>query len=235
MTKFNSQICFNCKTCELVNTEECNEYCPHYFAINWLVERSNIPQSKRKFHNLIPSESDVDNFARLNYVKDNVYPFVLRGNNLYLWSNNTQNGKTSWTINILLAYLQTVSPMDINEFKGVFVNVPSFLQRCKDNMNNYDSGFDYFKSRVRMADLVIWDDIATNATLSSYDSNVLSTHLAERHLNGKSNIYTGNVSGQLLENVLGKQLSTCIKRAGTHVIKLNGEAYKNNDFFADFK
>lgn len=220
--------------CNLVNSEKCNKYCPKFFTMDWLVQRSNLPLSKRKEYTLIADDCDVQEFRQLQYIQDNIEKFVKESNNLYICGSNAQNGKTSWAINLLLAYYKTVpqGQMDIN--KGVFVSVPTFLQKWKDSMNNYDINFEYFRNRLQTCDIVIWDDITSN-NLSTYDSNVLYTYLNERHLQEKSNIYTGRTSPECIENVVDYSLAQCIKKPGTHVIRLDGEAYKKNDFFTNFE
>lgn len=226
--------CLLCSQCQEFKTDKCNKYCPKYFTMDWLVQRSNLPLSKRKESLLVPDSCDVEQFRQLQYVQDNIEKFVKGSNNLYICGNNPQNGKTSWAINLLLAYYKTVPQGRMDIHKGVFVSVPTFLQKWKDNMNNYDINFEYFRGRLQTCDIVIWDDITTNS-LSNYDSNVLYTYLNERHLQEKCNIYTGRTDVHAINNLMDASLSSAIKKPGTHVIRLNGEAYKENDFFTDYK
>lgn len=226
--------CLLSSQCKDFNSDKCNKFCPKYFTMDWLIQRSNLPLSKRKESVLVPNSCDVEQFKRLQYIQDNIEMFVKDAHNLYICGNNPQNGKTSWAVNLLLAYYKTVpqGTMDIN--KGVFVSVPTFLQKWKDNMNNYDVNFEYFRNRLQTCDVVIWDDITSN-NLSNYDSNVLYTYLNERHLQEKCNIYTGRADVQNIEGLMDFSLSSAIKKPGTNVVCLKGEAYKENDFFADFK
>lgn len=225
--------CFLASQCKDYNSEKCNKFCPKYFTMDWLVQRSNLPLNKRKESILVPQDCDVEQFNQLQYIQDNIEKYVKESNNLYIFGS-PQNGKTSWAVNLLLAYYKTVpqGTMDIN--KGVFVSVPTFLQKWKDNMNNYDVNFEYFRNRLQTCDIVIWDDITSN-NLSNYDSNVLYTYLNERHLQEKCNIYTGRADVRDINQLMDVSLCNAIKKPGTHVIRLKGEAYKENDFFANYQ
>ena len=98
-----------------------------------------------------------------------------------------------------------------NGFKvrGLFVHVPSFLTKFKEIINKKDENFELFKKQLLEVDLVIWDDIAAGK-LSDYDHTNLLTYIDQRKLNGKANIYTGNLEENELIVALGNRLKSRI-------------------------
>ena len=63
------------------------------------------------------------------------------------------------------------------------------------------------KQQILNVDLVIWDDIAAGK-LTDYDHTNLLTYIDQRKLNGKSNIYTGNLNEEELIVALGNRLKS---------------------------
>ena len=63
------------------------------------------------------------------------------------------------------------------------------------------------KKKLTDIDLVIWDDIAS-VKLSDFDHTNLLTYIDTRKLNGKANIYTGNLYEDELIDALGNRLKS---------------------------
>ena len=76
-------------------------------------------------------------------------------------------------------------------------------------MNKKDEEFEDMKKQLLKVDLVIWDDIAAGK-LSDYDHTNLLTYIDQRKLNGKSNIYTGNLDRSELTDAVGNRLKSRI-------------------------
>ena len=89
--------------------------------------------------------------------------------------------------------------------KGLFINVPRYLLAIKDDINNKNDYANYIKNNVYGADIVIWDDIGTKVATSFEHENLLSI-IDYRILNGKSNIYTSNISCNELKEIVGDRL-----------------------------
>lgn len=234
MYKFDRENCLYKEICPFYNDKDnCIPQCHDYIVTNYMLENSNIPLSRRKRQILTAPECDIKAYESLGYIRKNIEEFVGKGENLYIFGKNARNGKTSWAINLMLKYFASMAPTRKFLVRGIFVPVPMFLQKCKDNMNNYDVQFEQFRDKLKTADLVIWDDIA-KTNLSTYDANVLYTYISERLLNNKSNIYTGNMNSAEMDKWLGYNLSNCIK-SNLYPIRLDGEAWGNDDFFANNK
>ena len=232
--KFNADNCLYKDICTLFGTEDCNSVCERYIMVNFLLHHSQIPVRHRVRKKLVAPQQDVKAYQFLNDIRNNVVDFVDSGNNLYIFSEQKYNGKTSWAISLMLKYFNEVWQGNGFRIRGVFVSVPMFLMKYKNVMSNPDLEFEQFKEIIRTADLVIWDDIATTK-LSQYDSGVLYAYISERMVNGKSNIYTGSMGKSDMSVCLGNNLCSCIC-SNLYPVKFVAPEWRDeNDFFANIK
>lgn len=207
---FDSDKCWYKTVCEYFgNEEQCNKRCIRYSEIDYLMYLSNIPKARQQPFQLIPEEVDMQAFLDLNEIKKDIENFVKQGENLYIYSSNFGNGKTSWAIKIMQEYFNRVWYGNRYRCRGLFIFVPSFLTSLKRNISNPTEEFDSFLTRIIEADLVIWDDIGANK-LSDYDYTQLLTYIDQRKLNLKSNIYTGNLNYEQLLEYVGTRLTSRI-------------------------
>lgn len=79
---------------------------------------------------------------------------------------------------------------------------------------------DYINENVLEADLVVWDEVAIK-NLSNYDHEHLLSMINVRLDQGKSNIYTSNLSKEDLYEKVGERLYSRIVNLST-VIELRG-------------
>lgn len=198
--------CWYKDTCNHYDTEKCNN-CIRFLEMSYLMTSSNIPKSNQFKNELIPTRIDLDNFKFLNNIKTNIVDFVNNGNNLYIYSKNFGNGKTSWSIKIMQKYFNDIWPGNGFKERGIFIHVPTFLTKFKEVMNKKDDNFEIMKKKLTDIDLVIWDDIAS-VKLSDFDHTNLLTYIDTRKLNGKANIYTGNLYEDELIDALGNRLKS---------------------------
>lgn len=218
---FDKEQCWYKTVCEhFDNTEICNKRCVRYSEIDYLMYLSNIPKARQQPFKLIPENADMEAFKYLNEIKKDITNFVKNGENLYIYSNNFGNGKTSWAIKIMQEYFNRVWYGNRYRCRGLFIFVPSFLTNLKRNISNPTEEFDSFLNRIIEADLVIWDDIGANK-LSDYDHTQLLTYIDQRKLNLKSNIYTGNLDYDKLMEYLGARLTSRIWN-DSNIVKLIG-------------
>jgi DNA replication protein DnaC len=188
--------------------------------MHFLMANSGIPSSKQSPIILTPTKEDIDAFVCLREIKDDVFNFVANGESLYLHSQNFGNGKTSWAIKILQSYFDRVWAGNGFRCRGIFVHVPSLLNKIKDNFNNNDEEFVLLKNLLITVDLVVWDDVAA-AKLSDFDHSVLLSFIDQRKLNDLSNIYTGNLGLKELPSAIGNRLTSRIWNDST-IIELVG-------------
>lgn len=201
--------------------ENCNEDCIRYLEMKYLMDNSNIPVNRQFPISLYPDNIDYDKFVRLSEIKETIVDFVNKGNNLYIGSKYTGNGKTSWAIKIMLRYFNEIWAGNGFKVRGIFIHIPTFLSKIKQ-FNAKDERFNEILKNIVDVDLVIWDDIASTG-LSSYDHSQLLTYIDQRILNGKSNIYTGNIDTlQEMQDCIGQRLASRVYN-GSEIIILNGK------------
>lgn len=205
--EFNKDKCWYNKSCDKFNTERCNKNCIRYMEMHFLIDSSKIPKSNQFKNELIPNKIDLENFKFLKSIKDDIVNFVNNGENLYIYSKNFGNGKTTWSIKIMQKYFDNIWAGNGFRPRGLFIHVPSFLTKLKDLISTKDPDFELIKKQLLTVDLVIWDDIAAT-NLSDFDHTNLLTYIDHRKFNGKSNIYTGNLDERELIDALGNRLKS---------------------------
>lgn len=204
-----------------VCTEECSNACIRYLEMKFLMDNSNIPKVKQMPQSLTAPKCDKNAFITLAGIKSDIVEFVECGENLYIASDKTGNGKTSWAIKLMLKYFDEIWAGNGFKPRAVFIHVPTFLLKCKD-FNNKDAAFDEMKNLLPTVDLVVWDDIAST-DVSAYDYSQLLMYIDNRLLNGLSNIFTGNYANRdRLEKRLGTKLASRIWSDSTQVIVFEG-------------
>ena len=217
---FEKENCWYKEKCNKYNTNKCNKNCIRYMEMDYLINNSNIPKGKQFKQELRPDKIDISSFDLLLEIKNDIINFVENGENLYIYSERFGNGKTTWAIKIMQNYFNKIWLGNGFKIRGIFIHVPTFLTRFKEVINKKDEEFEEMKNILSDVDLVIWDDIATGK-LSEYDHNNLLTYIDQRKLNGKANIFTGNLNEQELEIAVGKRLKSRIWNSST-VVHLQG-------------
>lgn len=191
---------------EVCTNDNCN-MCIRYTEMSYLMENSGLPKKKQWPVNLTPQKVDIKSFQKLATIKKDIEKFVQNGNNLYICSQYTGNGKTSWAIKMLLKYFDCIWAGNGLRIRGYFINVPLLLATLKD-FNNKD--INRIKNILMNVDLIVWDDIAS-AKLSDYDISQLLTFVDYRISQELSNIYTGNITDKnKLEQCMGSRLASRI-------------------------
>ena len=200
--------------------DNCEKDCIRYLEMNYLMESSNIPKGNQFKTKLIPNPIDTENFKFLNELKKDIVNFVNNGENLYIFSNTFGNGKTTWAIKLMQRYFNEIWAGNGFNPRGLFIHVPSFITKFKEIINKKDENFENLKQQLINIDLVIWDDIAATR-LTEYDHNNLLVYIDQRKLQGKANIYTGNLDELELERALGKRLKSRVWNDST-IVELKG-------------
>ena len=197
---------------------ECLNTCIRYLEMKYLIEQSHIPKSKQ-YPVILQAGVDYNAFCDLANIKDDIVAFVKEGCNLYITSNCTGNGKTTWAIKLMLKYFDEIWAGNGLRVRGIFVHVPTLLNQLK-NFNQPLS--EEYKQNLLECDLVVWDDIAST-DMSAYDHSQLLSYVDQRIFNEKANIFTGNLSEfDTLAKAVGEKLASRIYRTGT-VIEFKGK------------
>ena len=181
-----------------VCTRKTCDACIRYTEMSYLMENSGIPK-KKQIPVSLTAGIDIDAFKYLADIKSDIENWVREGNNLYICSEETGNGKTSWAIKLLLKYFDCIWAGNGLRIRGYFVHVPSLLLLLKDFGND---DIAKVKTILMNVDIVVWDDVASTK-LSDYDITQLLMIIEHRNLQDLSNIYTGNV-------ITKEQLGKCV-------------------------
>lgn len=211
--------CWYRKHCEKFNLN-CEINCIRFNEMYYMITSAKIPLGKQFNNKLIPQQIDVEKFKFLSELKKDMLNFVNNGENLYIFSSKFGNGKTTWAIKLMQSYFNQIWAGNGFTQRGLFIHVPSFLTKFKEVINKKDEEFEDMKKQLLQVDLVIWDDIAAGK-LSDYDHTNLLTYVDQRKLNGKSNIYTGNLNEEELIEALGNRLKSRVWNDST-IVELFG-------------
>lgn len=203
-----SNDCWIKEKCKKYLNNECTEeFCMKLFKLDSLYNLSLLSFEQRKHKDLLLDSSKIDEeiFIQLKEIQNNIEQFVLDGNNLYLYSNITGNGKTAWAIRLIQSYFNKIWYKTDLDCKGLFLSVPRYLLAIKDNINSFNEYADFIKNNIFNADIVVWDDIGTKAATSFEHENMLSI-IDNRMCSNKCNIFTSNVYPQELRELAGDRL-----------------------------
>lgn len=197
-------------------------FCTKLFKLNELYNNSMLSSEQRKFIKIrLDSDgTDFKEFSCLKNLQNNIEDFVSSGGNLYLWSMRCGNGKTLWSIRLLQSYLNKIWYKSDLKCKALFIHVPTYLLALKNAITKQSDYVDYINENVLEADLVVWDEVAIK-NLSNYDHEHLLSMINVRLDQGKSNIYTSNLSKEDLYEKVGERLYSRIVNLST-VIELRG-------------
>ena len=105
--------------------------CIRYSEMKYLMENSGLPKKKQMPIQLNGS-SDSKAFQLLADIKDDIVNFVNNGESLYIFSQYTGNGKTSWSIKLLLKYFDSIWAGNGFRIRGYFQHVPTLFNTLKD-------------------------------------------------------------------------------------------------------
>ena len=213
---FDKSKCWYVGGCGKYGNPECNASCIRYMEMDFLMQNSGIPRNRQYAVLLTPSKQDVKSFVTLKEIKDDIVNFVENGENVYIYSDNFGNGKTTWAIKLMQKYFDDIWAGNGFRCRGIFIHVPTFLTKIKEGISRKDEDFETLKSRLMTVDLVIWDDIAATK-LGDFDHANLLTYIDQRKLNQLSNIYTGNLPYEELQDALGNRLSSRVWNDSTPV------------------
>jgi len=174
-----------------------------------LFKQSNLPEALWNYKELVCHEKDLQSYKQLQAKSDVILNFIEAGNNLYIYSENCGNGKTTWAIRLMYSYFDKIWHKSCFDCKALFVSVPKFLYNCKRSISQDVKGFEELCNLISEVDLVIWDDIG-EMKASDYEHQILFQYIDDRINSKKSNIYTSNKSKEQLEDVLGVRLASRI-------------------------
>lgn len=219
--EFDKNKCWWRFSCPLYGDEkECTPSCLRYVKMHYLVTQSLLTEKQQCPKKLFPEAVDVDAFRHLSKIKDNIVEWVADGNNLMIWSQINGNGKTAFSVKLLLSYLANIWVSSDFQTRALFINVTRFLTGLKDSISIDSEYVNHIKDTVLLADLVVWDDIGIK-NLTGFEHDYLYTYINNRIDNGKANIFTANLTGTDLREAVGDRLYSRIVN-GSDVVQFKG-------------
>ena len=217
---FDREACWYKQVCGKYSTSECDRGCVRYIKMHFLVTNALLTNKQQGLTKLKPEKIDLKKFSRLNEIKNSIVDFVNTGKNLCIYSNNNGNGKTEWSIKLILRYLSEIWHRDSFTVRAIFINVTRLLNACKDNISTKSDYLKHIKEHIFDCDIVIWDDIGIKG-LTSYEHDILYNYINYRIDAGKSNIYTANTIGENFSGMVGDRLYSRIVNC-SEIIEFNG-------------
>ena len=202
----------NCPYKNKCNGIDCDkDFCMRKYRLDCLYDNSLLTDKQRQVGRLFTDKdgTDLHEFQRLADLEKKMDAFVDAGANLYLHSYNCGNGKTSWSVRLMVGYFSKIWYKSTFKCQALFISVPRYLLALKENISNKNDYAEFINKNVLDADLVVWDDIATKIG-TEFELNHLLNIINTRMDNGKSNIFTSNLGSKELANSLGERLASRI-------------------------
>lgn len=212
--------CYAKDYCKMYMSEKCNERCDFWWKLNSLYEQSNIPVRYRYDIPLRPEQVDREAFYELKDFMDNIVDNVEEGNSLYLFSEGTGNGKTTWASKIANRYIRKIVSQSTLEDEVLYINVSIFLDLLKKQFSEYDPQTQLLQEKAFNCKLLILDDIGAEKP-SEYVRERLYDLINHRYTNILTTIYTSNLSPIELGDRLGSRIESRVKSAKQIELKGN--------------
>lgn len=202
-----------------------NNFCMRYFKIDKILDNAMLSPKQRKDIKLVldSDKSDYNSYATLNKFKESIMNNIEDNVNLYIYSEITGNGKTSWAIKLLTEYVKkNWINIQINSRPVLFINVPQYLLELKLNIRSQSEYVQIVQDNFLKADLIVWDDIGTK-TASDFELEYLLSMIDNRQrLERKVDIYTSNIIPTELQKYVGDRLASRILNT-SQLIEFKGQ------------
>ena len=170
--------CFVRDSCAKFSKGLCpkDSFCLKLFKLESLYDLAMLSESQRKHIDLRIDADGTDraSFVKLRSIEDDIENFIHKGKNIYLYSSNCGNGKTSWAIRLLQSYMNKIWYKTDISCRALFISVPRFFIMLKDNISEKNEYIRKIKENVFDCDLVVWDDIGTKVGTEFEIENLLS-------------------------------------------------------------
>lgn len=210
------------------NKKDCgSQFCLRKYKLDCLYNEALISESQRKHISLrVDGDgTDLAEFKRLANIEKNIYEFVSERQNLYLHSNVCGNGKSTWSLRICAAYMESIWAQTALSCRVLFISVPKFLLASKDRISEKNEYYDHVKANYLSADIVVWDDIAAKA-VTEYEMSQLLSMIDGRLALEKTNIFTSNLNPEQMMSALGERIASRICNKSID-IELHGSDKRN--------
>ena len=75
----------------------------------------------------------------------------------------------------------------------------------RDSISGHNEYYEFVKQHIKEVDLVVWDEIGVRA-VSEWEHSQFLMFINERLDSGKSNIFTSNIFGDQLKEIIGDRI-----------------------------
>lgn len=188
---------------------ECNEYCGGYRVLKTLYSLSRIPVKYQYHIPLTPAMEDLPKYEELQNFMEQIVENVEAGEGLYIWSEGTGNGKTTWATKIVGYYFRKIAFDSGLENEGLYIYLPTFLEDLRKSYGNPDPDFEEVLEMVKSCKILIIDDIGAEKP-SEWVTERLLSFINTRVTNGLSTIYTSNISLDMIGARMGDRVRSRI-------------------------
>lgn len=210
----------SCLFADRCNKIDCDkDFCVKKFKLDYLFDQALLSEKHKKelVLRVDADKRDLEAFKYLKSIQNSVEKFVENGDNLYIHSLISGNGKTSFAIKILKEYFYRIWFKSDLRCRGLYIHVPKYLISLKDNISEKSDYVQHIKKNALDADLVIFDEVGTKS-LTSFEFENILTIINARLDYGKANIYTSNLTNEELLDNLGSRLYSRIVNNSNDVV-----------------
>lgn len=190
------------------NHVDCDKnFCLKLFKMNQLFNLTLLNERDKQDIKLRadPDGTDLEELTYLKSLLDNVVKFVDRGDNLYLHSLGSGNGKSTTGKKAIKAFLNCIWYKSDIRCRALFIHVPRFLLEMKQNITKKSEYAQFILDNALEADLVVFDEVATKE-LSNFEFEHILNIINNRLEAGKANIFTSNVTNEEFLDKMGSRL-----------------------------
>lgn len=198
---------FNCIRIENCNVNNCP--CVWYNHFIYLCEKARIPMNRISSKKLV--EINNESFFRYNNIKSKIVDFVEGRNNLIITVNSKENDIVDYGIKLLLNYFSQISYSCQYNTYGLFIDVPQYIDKLKDNIKVQDEDFIRLKQSIDEVPLLVLNNMIPSE--SKYINEIFYRHISCRANNRLSTVIvrladnTNASSDNLLNMLKGIYLS----------------------------
>lgn len=206
--------------CKRHNTEKCHEHCDVYVILKAIYSQTYLPKKYQYEKAIKPQQEDLGAFRLLSKWREDIVEHVEDGDNLFLYSPTTGNGKTSWATKMANFYIRKTVFTGKIENLVLYINVTDFLEKLRASYKGEVEGIDELKAKLRKAKIVIMDDLGAEKP-SEWARERLYEVINHRDNEMLTTIYTSNLSIDKIEERLGSRIASRVRNST--VVKLVGE------------
>lgn len=204
--------CYAKDYCKGYGTEKCTERCDFWWKLNALYEASQIPIRYRHNIPLKPEQVDRQAFMFLKEFSEDITNKVEAGESIFIFSEVTGNGKTTWATKIANQYIRKIVSTSLLEDEVLYLNVSLFLDQLKGQFSNFNEGISELQEMAKKCNLLILDDIGAERP-SEYVCERLYDLINYRYTNMLTTIYTSNLTPNEIGDRLGSRIESRVKSA----------------------